>query len=89
MKTQGLKQALDKYQFDAAAFGGAARRDEEKSRAKERILSSPFGPASLGPQAATSRAVALSITPASTRAKVSACSRCRTGPSSTSGSTST
>ncbi|HAH09236.1 MAG TPA: sulfate adenylyltransferase subunit CysD [Alphaproteobacteria bacterium] len=36
-KTQGLKQALDKYGFDAA-FGGA-RRDEEKSRAKERILS--------------------------------------------------
>ena len=37
MKTQGLKQALDKYKFDAA-FGGA-RRDEEKSRAKERIYS--------------------------------------------------
>ena len=37
MKTQALKQALDKYGFDAA-FGGA-RRDEEKSRAKERILS--------------------------------------------------
>jgi len=37
MKTQGLKQALDKYGFDAA-FGGA-RRDEEKSRAKERIYS--------------------------------------------------
>jgi sulfate adenylyltransferase subunit 2 len=37
MKTQGLKQALDKYGFDAA-FGGA-RRDEEKSRAKERIFS--------------------------------------------------
>lgn len=37
MKTQSLKQALDKYQFDAA-FGGA-RRDEEKSRAKERIFS--------------------------------------------------
>jgi sulfate adenylyltransferase subunit 2 len=36
-KTQGLKQALDKYGFDAA-FGGA-RRDEEKSRAKERIFS--------------------------------------------------
>src|SRR5579862_5641363 len=36
-KTQGLKQALDKYDFDAA-FGGA-RRDEEKSRAKERIFS--------------------------------------------------
>jgi sulfate adenylyltransferase subunit 2 len=36
-KTQGLKQALDKYGFDAA-FGGG-RRDEEKSRAKERIFS--------------------------------------------------
>ena len=36
-KTVGLKQALDKYQFNAA-FGGA-RRDEEKSRAKERIFS--------------------------------------------------
>ena len=35
MKTQGLKQALNKYKFDAV-FGGA-RRDEEKSRAKERI----------------------------------------------------
>jgi sulfate adenylyltransferase subunit 2 len=37
MKTDGLKQALDKHQFDVA-FGGA-RRDEEKSRAKERIFS--------------------------------------------------
>ena len=37
MKTEGLKQALSKYGFDAA-FGGA-RRDEEKSRAKERIFS--------------------------------------------------
>lgn len=37
MKTVGLKQALDKYKFDAA-FGGA-RRDEEKSRAKERVFS--------------------------------------------------
>jgi sulfate adenylyltransferase subunit 2 len=37
MKTEGLKQALDKWKFDAA-FGGA-RRDEEKSRAKERVLS--------------------------------------------------
>ena len=36
-KTEGLKQALDKYGFDVA-FGGA-RRDEEKSRAKERIFS--------------------------------------------------
>jgi len=37
MKTEALKQALDKHKFDAA-FGGA-RRDEEKSRAKERIIS--------------------------------------------------
>jgi len=37
MKTEGLRQALDKYKFDLA-FGGA-RRDEEKSRAKERIVS--------------------------------------------------
>jgi sulfate adenylyltransferase subunit 2 len=37
MKTQALTQALDKYKFDAA-FGGA-RRDEEKSRAKERVFS--------------------------------------------------
>ena len=37
MKTEGLKQALEKYGFDAA-FGGA-RRDEEKSRAKERVFS--------------------------------------------------
>ncbi len=37
MKTEALKQALDRYRFDAA-FGGA-RRDEEKSRAKERVYS--------------------------------------------------
>jgi sulfate adenylyltransferase subunit 2 len=37
MKTQGLRQALDKYRFDAAI--GGARRDEEKSRAKERVFS--------------------------------------------------
>ncbi|MBI3821333.1 MAG: sulfate adenylyltransferase subunit CysD, partial [Planctomycetes bacterium] len=37
MKTQALRQALDKHHFDAA-FGGA-RRDEEKSRAKERVFS--------------------------------------------------
>ncbi len=37
MKTEALRQALDKYEFDAA-FGGA-RRDEEKSRAKERVFS--------------------------------------------------
>ena len=40
-KTEGLKQALNKYGFDVA-FGGA-RRDEEKSRAKERIFQFPLG----------------------------------------------
>ena len=47
MKTEALKQALDKYGFDAA-FGGA-RRDEEKSRAKERIFSHPHRQPCLGP----------------------------------------
>ena len=48
MKTEGLKQALDQHGFDAA-FGGA-RRDEEKSRAKERIFLGPVGATPLGPQ---------------------------------------
>jgi sulfate adenylyltransferase subunit 2 len=47
-KTEGLKQALDLYGFDAA-FGGA-RRDEEKSRAKERIFSFRTASARLGPE---------------------------------------
>ena len=47
MKTEGLKQALDKWKFDAA-FGGA-RRDEEKSRAKERIFSFRTAGHALGP----------------------------------------
>ena len=46
MKTQALKQMLDKHKFDAA-FGGA-RRDEEKSRAKERIFSFRSKNTSLG-----------------------------------------
>ncbi len=49
MKTQALKQALDRHGFDAA-FGGA-RRDEEKSRAKERIFSFRSDAAPLGPEA--------------------------------------
>ena len=50
-KTEGLKQALNKYKF-GTAFGGA-RRDEEKSRAKERIFLS-FRSASLGSKGAAS-----------------------------------
>jgi sulfate adenylyltransferase subunit 2 len=55
-KTQGLKQALDKYGFDAA-FGGA-RRDEEKSRAKERIFSFRTAQHRWDPEEPAARAVA-------------------------------
>ena len=54
-KTEGLKQALDEHGFDAA-FGGA-RRDEEKSRAKERVFSFRDQQSPLGPQAPAARAV--------------------------------
>ena len=56
MKTESLKQALDKWGFDAA-FGGA-RRDEEKSRAKERVFLFPHQNAPLGSQKSTSRIMA-------------------------------
>jgi sulfate adenylyltransferase subunit 2 len=54
-KTEGLKQALDKHGFDAA-FGGA-RRDEEKSRAKERVFSFRYSPTQMGAQGAAPRAL--------------------------------
>ena len=73
MKTQALKQALNKYQF-TAAFGGG-RRDEEKSRAKERIRKTSV------------RKCGSFTTQRSTRAKVSVSSRFRTGRKKTSGST--
>ena len=86
MKTQALRQALDQYRFDPA-FGGA-RRDEEKSRAKERVFS--FRNANhAGTRSGNGRSRGASTTGASAAAKASACFRCRTGPSSTSGSTST
>ena len=56
MKTEALKQALDKYGFDAA-FGGA-RRDEEKSRAKERIFSFRNAQPCLGSQEPAARTLA-------------------------------
>ena len=85
MKTEGLKQALNKYGFDAA-FGGA-RRDEEKSRAKERIYSfrdrfHRWDPKTSG------RSCGTTTTARSTKGRASASSHCRTGPSWTSGSTS-
>jgi sulfate adenylyltransferase subunit 2 len=85
MKTEALKQALDKYGFDAA-FGGA-RRDEEKSRAKERIFSFRTA-ATSGTRATSGPNCGGCTTRASSPANPCACSRCRTGPSSTSGNTS-
>ena len=67
MKTQGLKQALDKYKFDAA-FGGA-RRDEEKSRAKERIFSLPHGTTPLGCQKISARSFGIFTIRVFTRGK--------------------
>ncbi len=87
MKTEGLKQALDKYGFDAA-FGGA-RRDEEKSRAKERVYSFRDTKHRWDPKKTSVPSCGTSTTARSTRANRSAYSRCRTGPSWTSGSTST
>lgn len=86
MKTQSLKQALNKYKFDAA-FGGA-RRDEEKSRAKERYILSVMN-TTAGIQRTSARSSGISTTARSTRAKASVSSRSPTGPSWTSGSTST
>lgn len=83
MKTQALLHGLDKHHFDAA-FGGA-RRDEEKSRAKERIFSFRDQFHQWDPKT-SARSFGTSITHVSTRAKASACSRSPTGRSSTSGS---
>ncbi|SUX84162.1 sulfate adenylyltransferase subunit 2 [Citrobacter koseri] len=85
MKTEGLKQALDKYGFDAA-FGGA-RRDEEKSRAKERIYSfrdrfHRWDPKNQRPE------LWHNYNGQITKVKASAFSRSLTGPSRISGSTS-
>ncbi|VEB01788.1 sulfate adenylyltransferase [Klebsiella pneumoniae] len=77
MKTEGLKQALNKYGFDAA-FGGA-RRDEEKSRAKERIYSfrDRFH---RWTRKISVRSCGTTTTARLTKAKASASSRSPTGP---------
>ncbi len=85
MKTEGLKQALNKYGFDAA-FGGA-RRDEEKSRAKERIYSFRDRFHRWDPKISV-RSCGTTTTARLTKAKASASSRSPTGPSWISGSTS-
>ena len=81
-----LLDAIEEHGFDAA-FGGA-RRDEERARAKERDPSLPRRLRPVGPEGPAPRAVERSTTGASSRASTCACSRSRTGPSSTSGSTS-
>jgi 3'-phosphoadenosine 5'-phosphosulfate sulfotransferase (PAPS reductase)/FAD synthetase len=86
MKTEALKAALDKYGCDAAI--GGARRDEEKSRAKERVFSfrdaqHRWDPKNQRPSSGTS------TTAGCAAATASACSRSATGPRSTSGRTST
>lgn len=85
MKTEGLKQALNKYGFDAA-FGGA-RRDEEKSRAKERVYSfrdksHRWDPKNQRPE--LWRVYNSQVN----KGRASVSSRSPTGPSSTSGNTS-
>ena len=85
MKTQALLQALDKYKFDAA-FGGA-RRDEEKSRAKERVYSlrdrnHRWDPKNQRPELWHLYNGRIN------RGEECVCFRCRTGPSSTCGNTS-
>ncbi|EWH03297.1 hypothetical protein Q427_04125 [Halomonas sp. BC04] len=85
MKTEALKQALDKHGFDAA-FGGA-RRDEEASRAKERVFSFRDKFHRWIPRTSV-RSCGTSTTPGSTRASRFVPSRSPTGPSWTSGSTS-
>ena len=85
MKTEGLKQALNKYGFDAA-FGGA-RRDEEKSRAKERIYSFRDRFHRWDPKTSV-LSCGTTTTARSTKAKAFASSRSPTGPSWISGSTS-
>ncbi len=87
MKTEALKQALNKYKFDAAFGGGPPRRRKvagqgaRLSRFATRITAGT--PRTSGPNCGTS------TTARSTRARASACFRFPTGPSSTCGSTST
>ncbi len=76
MKTQALLHALDKYKFDAA-FGGA-RRDEEKSRAKERIFSFRISSTS-GIRKTSVLNCGIFIMRVCIREKVSVCSRSVTG----------
>ena len=87
MKTEALKQALDKYGFDAA-FGGA-RRDEEKSRAKERIFSFRDARHRWDPKNQRPELWSLYNARKNKGESDPRLPACPTGPSSTSGNTST
>jgi 3''-phosphoadenosine 5''-phosphosulfate sulfotransferase (PAPS reductase)/FAD synthetase and related enzymes len=80
LQTTTLLDAIEEHGFDAAI--GGARRDEERSRAKERIFSFRTTSAS-GTRACNGPSCGTSTTRASARASTSASSRSRTGPSST------
>ena len=85
MKTQALKQALDKYGF-TAAFGGG-RRDEEKSRAKtRRQITAYIRKQKQGIQRTSARRCGSSTTPESKRARRYVFSHCQTGQRRISGS---
>ncbi len=86
MLIDALKAGMDRHGFDAA-FGGG-RRDEEKSRAKERVFSVRSAGHGWDPRNQRPGALAALQQPRSPRARRSASFRSRTGPSSTSGSTS-
>jgi len=83
MKTQSLKQALNKYKFDAA-FGGA-RRDEEKARVQKNAYFRSAPKPIAGIRKTSARNFGIFTTHGSTRAKAFAPSRYRTGPSLISG----
>lgn len=85
MKTQALKQALDHYGFDAA-FGGA-RRDEERSRAKERVYSFRDRNHRWDPKT-SGLSCGIFIMAGCIKAKASGCFRSPTGPNWISGNTS-
>ena len=86
LQTTVLLEGIEQHRFDAV-FGGG-RRDEEKARAKERVLLAPRRVRAVGPEEPAARAVeSLQRSPQGGRAHPRS-SRCRTGPSSTSGSTS-
>ena len=86
-RPRASSRCIDQHKFDLC-FGGA-RRDEEKSRAKERIFSVRSRAAPVGSRSASGPSCGRSTTPAAARARRCASSRSRTGPSSTCGSTST